>query len=56
MSNEGLDEQLEEEIRIKYPNWTDAKIAKELLKVKKKLTMFNDRNKKAKKPKKEKIK
>ena len=50
--NAGYVQDLEAEIRAKHPKWDDEKVAEELLKVQRKATLFNAKNKKPKKPKK----
>ena len=52
MSNAGYIEGIEDEIRLKHPKWTEEEVEKESLKVRRKATLFNAKNKKAKKPKK----
>jgi len=52
MSNLGLQQEIDDEIRAKHPNWNDEKVLKERQKQQKKMTIFNTKNKKSKKPKK----
>ena len=52
LSNTGLMESVEEEVRLQHPNWKDDKVIKEVQKVLKKATLFNAKNKKPKKAKK----
>jgi len=52
LSNAGLMQEVSDGIRAEHPSWNDAKIKKERNKVLKKMTLFSDKNKKVKKPKK----
>ena len=57
LCNPSLDEEIEGAILESDPNITDKKLLKEMIKVKKKMTLYNKYNTKAKankKPKKEK--
>ncbi len=52
LSNQGYVEEIENEVRNEHPNWSDKKVVTEALKIRKKLTLFNDKNRKPKKSKK----
>ncbi len=52
LTNPGLMEATEEAVREVYPSLNDEKVAKEVQKVLKHATLFNDKNKKSKKAKK----
>lgn len=52
LSNAGLMQDVEAEVRLQYPTYDDDKVLKERNKVLKKMTLYNDKNKKAKKAKK----
>ena len=54
LSNAGLTDEVEAEIREKHPGWDDKQVIKEMQKTLKKATLFNAKNKKVKKSKKEK--
>ena len=51
LSSAGLLEELEQDIRQENPTWDDDKVAKEMDKVLKKATLYNQYNKKPKKSK-----
>ena len=52
MSNIGLEDQIDDEIRAQHPDWTDENVIKERKKIQKKSTIFNLENKRPKKSKK----
>ena len=52
LSNAGLLQDVEAEVRGANPTYDDAKVLKERDKVLKKMTLYNDKNKKPKKAKK----
>ena len=52
LSNAGLLQDVEAEVREVNPTYDDAKVLKERDKVLKKMTLYNDKNKKPKKAKK----
>ena len=52
LSNIGLFQEIDDEIREKHPGWSDEKVKDERNKILRKATLFNDKNKKAKRPKK----
>ncbi len=54
LSNLGLQQSIDEEIREQHPSWSDDKVEKERQKIQRKATLFNDKNKHQKKAKKEK--
>ena len=50
LSNAGLDEEIEAETREANPHMSDMAIEQEVNRVKKEMTLYNDRNKQSKKP------
>ena len=48
LTNPGLMEATEEVVREQHPSWDDEKVFKEVQKVLKKASLFNDKNKKSK--------
>ena len=52
LSNKALLDEVDAEVRIDYPNYSDKKVKDERNKRLKKSTLFSDRNKKTKKAKK----
>ncbi len=51
LTNPGLMETTEEVIREQHPTWNDEEVAKEVQKVLKRATLFNDKNKTSKQAK-----
>ncbi len=52
LSNAGLIQGVDDEIREKHSHWNDKKVEQERNKILKQATLFNGKNKQAKKPKK----